>query len=184
MREMPPGTNSIRFADLPAGDTQTFVWEPDGEGRASVAADLGIPAIRKLRLAGALLPVGQRDWRLEAELGATVVQDCVVTFAPVTTRLDEPVLRTYLAEMPDLPAGDEIETPEDETLEPLPDAIDLRAVAMEALSLALPAYPRAEGVEAVDLNVTGPGKAPMTDDEAKPFAGLAALRDQLKGKDG
>ena len=54
----------------------------------------------------------------------------------------------------------------------------------EALVLALPDWPRAEGVEPVDLTVTEPGVTPMTDDDAKPFAGLKSLRDRMAGEDG
>jgi hypothetical protein len=44
--------------------------------------------VRKLRFIGTLEPEGAQDWRLTADLGATVVQPCVVTLAPVTTRLE------------------------------------------------------------------------------------------------
>ena len=69
--------------------------------------------------------------------------------------------------------------PEDDTAEPLPRDIDLTRVMAEALALALPAFPRAEGVEPVDISVTEPGKTAMTDDDAKPFAGLKSLRDSM-----
>ncbi len=69
--------------------------------------------------------------------------------------------------------------PEDDSAEPLPVTIDLGEVMAEALALELPPWPRAEGVEPVEMSVTEPGKTPMTDDDAKPFAGLKALRDKL-----
>ena len=128
--------------------------------------------------AGRLWPEGD-DWRLEAELGATVVQPCVVTLAPVTTRIDRPVTRRYLAHMP-APGPGETEMPEDETAEPLPGAVDLDAVMIEALALALPDYPRAAGAELGEAVYTEPGKTPLTDEAARPFAGL---RDKLAGTD-
>ncbi len=171
--------HEIRLADLRPDQTHEFRLEPDAGARAAIASDLGIRAVRKLRLAGRLAPLARRDWRLEATLGATVVQDCVVTLAPVTTRVDEPVERTYLADPPALPGGDEIEMPEDDSVEPLPDVLDLGQVMREALALALPPYPHAEGVEPLEASFTEPGTAPMGEDGAKPFAGLAALRDKL-----
>jgi len=51
----------------------------------------------------------------------------------------------------------------------------------EALVLALPAFPRAPDAAPGDASVTEPGTAPMTDDAARPFAGLEALRDKLTG---
>jgi uncharacterized metal-binding protein YceD (DUF177 family) len=151
-----------------------FELAPPAGVRGALAQRLGILGLRKLRFAGRLEPEGKRDWRLMAELGATVVQSCVVTLAPVTTRIDEPMERRYLAQMPDLPDGDEIEMPDD-MVEPLPAALDLGAVMAEALALALPPWPRAEGVEYGQGAYAEPGTQPLTDDDARPFAGLKGL---------
>jgi uncharacterized metal-binding protein YceD (DUF177 family) len=156
-----------------------FTLEPDADARRAAAARLGIDAVRKLRFEGTLAPEGTRDWRLEARLGATVVQPCVVTLAPVTTRIDTVVLRAYLADFVE-PEEDEAEMPEDETQEPLPDRLDLADVMLEALALALPDYPRAEGAELGGAAFAEPGVKPITDEDARPLAGLAALRDLLR----
>lgn len=173
----------IRLADLPATRPTEVAVEPDAEARAALAAELGITAVRKLRLTGALHPRGRRDWDLEALLGATVVQPCVVTLEPVTTRIDEPVTRRFRADLPEPQPGAEIEMPEDDTLEPLPETLDLDRVIAEALALALPDWPRAEGAELGAAVGTPPGQAPLTDAAAKPFAGLAGLRDKLAPPD-
>ncbi|MGI1661837.1 YceD family protein [Palleronia sp. KMU-117] len=171
----------IRLADL-GTKRLAFDVTPGPDRLAALAADLDLLDLRKLRFAGRLEPDGPRDWRLEATLGATVVQPCRVTLKPVTTRLDEAVLRRYLARW-DEPAKAEAEMPEDDTAEPLPEAIDLGAVLAEALALALPPFPRADDAEETAQVFAGPGTAPMTDDDVKPFAGLANLRAKLK-KDG
>ena len=157
-----------------------FDLRPDEATRSEIAARLDLLGLRKVSFAGEVAPAGSRDLQLEGKLGATVVQPCVVTGDPVTTRIDVPVVRHYLAEMEE-PEGDEVEMPEDDSAEPLPASIDLAAVMEEALVLALPDWPRAEGVEPVDMSVTEPGVAPMTEDDAKPFAGLKALKDKLDG---
>ena len=75
--------------------------------------------------------------------------------------------------------GDEIEMPDDDTLEPLPSEIDLISIAYETIALALPAYPRSADA-ALDVSTFGPpGVAPLTDEAARPFAGLAALRAKM-----
>ena len=51
---------------------------------------------------------------------------------------------------------------------------------VEALSLALPQYPRKDGVELGQIDYTEPGKQALTDEDVKPFAGLAGLRDAMK----
>ena len=176
MADLPRKT--LRLGDLSNRGETAFELAPDAAGRAAVAEALAIRGLRKLRFAGVLAPRGRSDWRLTAELGATVVQDCVVTLEPVVTRIEEPVERLYLADWQE-PEGDEVEMGEDTDAEPLPASLDLGQVMLEALALALPPYPRAEGVEPVELSVTEPGKAPMTEDEARPFARLKALRDRL-----
>ncbi len=158
-----------------------FDLAPDSQARRALADRLEISALKKLRFSGTLSPEGNGDWQLEANLGATVTQPCVVTLAPVTTRIDEAVTRRYLAELPAVPDGDEIEMPEDETVEQLPQTIDLLQVMEEALALALPAWPRAEGVEPVDLNVAPPGVEPLSDEDTKPFSSLKSLRDRMGG---
>ena len=176
---------SLRLNDLSNRSETPFALQPDTEEMAAMARALGITDLRKMRFEGAVSPAGDRDWALSAQLGATVVQPCVVTLAPVTTRIEERVARRFVAHFEE-PEGQEVEMPEDETLEPLPTSIDLYAIALEALSLALPAYPRAETAELDQTAFAAPGVRPMTDEDARPFAGLAGLKDQLaqKGEDG
>ncbi len=78
----------LRLADLPGRHETAVDFAPDAAGRAAIAAELGLSDLRKLRLAGRMVPVGRTDWRLEATLGATVVQPCVVTLDPVVTRIE------------------------------------------------------------------------------------------------
>ena len=182
-----PGTNDAPvIKTLSVHEPVAFSLAPDTEARAGIADDLGIRGIRKLTFAGDLRPEGARDLVLKARIGATVVQDCVVTGDPVTTRIDEEVTRRYLDNMPE-PEGDEVEMPEDETADPMPVTLDLTEIMVEALALALPPWPRTEGVEPVSLSVTEPGKTPMTDDDAKPFAALKTLAEKAAndgGEDG
>lgn len=173
--------NILRLSALPARGPVAFRLEPDAAARARLAEALGLRGLRKLRFEGRITPEGRRDWVLQADLGATVVQDCGVTLAPVTTRIDEPVLRRYLAAFPEPEAGGEIEMPEDDSAEPLPEALDLAAVMAEALALALPPFPRAPGAALGQAVFTEPGRAPMTDAEARPFSALKVLKDRLDG---
>lgn len=172
---------TLRLGDLKR-KTQ-FDLKPNATERGAIAKRLGITGVKKLTFTGSLSPLGKSDWDLQARLGATVVQPCVVTLDPVTTRIDEDLARRYLADMPDTPEAAEFEMPEDDTAEALPETLDLSAVMEEALALALPAWPRAPGVDAVDIAVTEPGQTPMTDDDAKPFAALKSLQQKLKDDD-
>ena len=177
-----PASWRYRVAELPAKKPLRFTLEPAPAPLAAMAAELGASALKKVKLAGEFRPAGRHDVVLEARLTGTAVQPCVVTLAPVTTRIDEPVLRRYVADMP-MPEGDEIEMPEDDSAEPLPEVIDLGAVLAEALALALPLYPRAAGVDLADTAVAPPGAAPIEAEKPRPFAGLAALKARLEGED-
>lgn len=171
----------LRVADLSQTSATRFDLQPDADECARIAGDLGLQGLKKLRFKGQISPAGKRDWELRADLGATVVQECVITLAPVTTRIDTVITRLYLADLP-AALGNEEEMPEDDTQEQLPEHLDLPLILSEALALNLPLYPRAEGAALEQANFAAPGVAPMTDEDARPFAGLAALKDQLEPK--
>ena len=172
-------TRALRVADLSHNAATPFDLRPDAAALQGIARDLGLLALRKLSFQGTVSALGQHDWELQATLGATVVQPCVVTLEPVTTRIDVPVVRRFIRDFvkPDAP---EAEMPEDDTIEPLGTFIDPEQVMTESLALALPDYPRKEGADLEHSRFAKPGTTPMSDDEAKPFAGLAGLRDSLK----
>ncbi len=175
-----PVAMPLSVARLPARAEVPFDIRPDPGQVTALAGLLGLSALRKLRFDGRLAPRADGGWELSAQLGATVVQPCGVTLVPVTTRIDEPVVRRYLRDFP-TPTEGETELPEDVDAEPLPAVIDPAAVMVEALALAVPAFPRAPGAEPGEMVFAAPGVAPMTDADAHPMAALAALRDKLKG---
>ena len=177
MTELPQ--TLLRFADLSTKRSTQFEVKPDAALRKAIAAELDLIALKKCHLLGEIEPLGQHDWALRARLGATVVQPCVITLEPVSTRIDEDIARRYVADLPEIEAG-EVEMPEDDTLEPLPAALALMDLLKEALALVLPLYPRAEGASLGQVIATQPGQDPMTDEQAKPFAALASLKQALE----
>ncbi|MCV2868639.1 DUF177 domain-containing protein [Defluviimonas sp. WL0002] len=174
MTETVPFTHPLRPAELAGRKPTRFRIAPDAPARARIADSLGVEAIPNLSFEGELAPQGRRDWILKGKLAAKVVQPCVITLAPVTTKISEKVTRRYLADMPE-PEGEEVEMPEDDTMEALPAVIDLGAVLTEALSLSLPLYPRAAGAELGDAEYSEPGAEPLAEEVRRPFAGLADL---------
>ena len=174
-----PKPNVLRVADLPQSRATSFHLTPTGPERAAIARTLDILGIRKLDFRGTLNALGKSDWRIEATLGATVEQACVVTLDPVVTRIDQPVTRLFIKDLPAL-SEEEAEMPEDENQEALEAEIDLDRVMTEALALALPDYPRKDGAALEQQDFSAPGVAPLTDDDIKPFAGLAGLKEKLE----
>lgn len=182
MPEDTPPSGLLRLSHLKRRAT-AFEIVPDAPARRVLSEVLGLLDLRKLRLSGQIAAEGAHDWLLTATLGATVVQPCVVTLDPVTTRIDEPVTRRYSPDA-DTPApGEEVEMPEDDTLEPLPEVLDLHALLAEALALALPQFPRGDGAELGAVGAAPEGVTPIADEDTRPFAGLAALRDKLDSGD-
>ncbi|MEO1676545.1 MAG: DUF177 domain-containing protein [Pseudomonadota bacterium] len=174
----------IRLTSLPPGKSATISYRPNPSAVDEIRGRLDLLGLRKMRLEGTLTPLGRRDWQLDAELGATVVQPCAITLDPVTTRIDETLTRRYLADWAP-PAEAEAEIPEDDSAEALPDVLDIAALAEEALALALPPFPRADGAALGEMSATPPGAAPIGEEEAeKPFAGLADLKKRLEGPNG
>lgn len=164
----------IEVRTLSAVDGFDFDIAPTPGEAAALARLFGAEAVRKLRFSGRLTPLERGGWGLDALLGATVVQTCVVSLEPVATRVDQPVRRRFLPGT-GIRGGDLVVDPdEDDEIEPLGERIDLGLVATEALALALPAYPRKEGAA---LGAVAAG----TDDEEepRPFAALAALRGKM-----
>jgi uncharacterized metal-binding protein YceD (DUF177 family) len=179
MSPTPPSATSLRVSNLSQTAPTPFSLRPDAAALAAIASALDLSGLRKLSFEGSLRPMGDNDWQLKARLGATVIQPCVVTLESVSTRIDVDIVRTFLRDYVDIDAP-EAEVPEDDSVEPLGAWIDPAAVMEEALALAVPEYPRKDTDEAVTVRVTEPGKTPMSDEEARPFAGLAAFKAQLE----
>ncbi|MDP5216042.1 DUF177 domain-containing protein [Ruegeria sp. 2205SS24-7] len=174
-----PHKDVFRVADLPQNSPTQFHLRPAAPELSRIAADLDLLGLRKLVFSGDIATQGRKDWALTGKLGATVVQPCIVTLEPVTTRIDIPVKRLFLADWQE-PEASEVEMPEDDETEALPPELDLSQIMTESLALALPLYPRSAGADSGEMVFTEPGKTPMRDEDAKPFAGLADLRDALK----
>ena len=164
----------FRVAHLNPRQPTEFALSPAAPARAALAAELGLSALPRLHFSGRIRALASDAWEVTGELAARVVQPCVVTLAPVETDLREDVHRVFSPHI-GTPEEDEAEMP-DEELEPLGQFIDVEAIMAEALVLALPLYPRAEGA-ALD--------APEAEPEAqtrKPFAGLADLLKSSKNE--
>lgn len=167
-----------RSALVSGRKTLRFTFAPDEAARAQMAQVLGLLELPEFAFKGEIAPMGRADVVLRAELTGLVVQPCSITLAPVRSRVKDSVERHYRAEYIE-PQGDEVEIPEDDA-DPMPEIIDVAAVALEALALALPLYPRAKGAELGEAVFAAPGVAPLKSDDLKPFAGLAGLAERMK----
>ena len=182
MATLPSKQAIIFFAKLNPLKPHEFDLRLSNEDCRTLANDLGLLSLTKLRLDGTLRAEGKDSWRLKAHIGATIEQACVLTLEPVHTRIESTVERNFIPLNADGVTSRrfdvEREMELDETLDPLPTELDLKEVLIEALMIELPTYPKKSGVS-FKKKIAAPGISPLSDEEAKPFANLSSLMNKL-----
>jgi len=156
-----------RVADIPESGL-ALVLEADEAERAALARRFGVEALPSLKADVTLTPWRKVGLRLQGTFVAEVVQICVVTLAPIRTRLSETVERRYLPgdRLTSPQAGAEVVVdPEEVEEEPdvLDERIDVGEVVAESVALAIDPYPRKEG--AAFGSDAGEGRSARGDDD-------------------
>ena len=163
----------VRIDRLPAGGRDLAV-SLDEPTRAALAELLNISAVESFEATLTVSPL-RGGIRALGRLVADIVQPSVVTFEPVRQHIDETVDRVFL---PDAQAhkptpGSEIFVDLED--EDFPDHIDgpevdLSALLIETLALAIDPYPRLsdESLDSLGIDVGG--------GPASPFAALEKLK--------
>jgi hypothetical protein len=171
----------VRIDKLPASGRSLSV-DADAEERAAIAEALSI--LRVDRFAATLTVVPFRGGlRAQGRLEAEVAQASVVSFEPVDEAIAEEIDRVFLpapkaAKAPAPGAEIFIDLESDD----FPDHIDgpevdLSALLLETLALALDPYPRQVGESLESLGLS------TAEAEEGPFAKLARLQDKDGGKE-
>lgn len=147
----------------------------DDEERRDVAERLGLLNLDRFEAHAVLSRDGQKV-KANGRLKAALDQSCVATGEAVPAHIDEPFEFLFVPEPHGRAAEDEIELGEDDldTIFHDGSAIDLGGAIADTLALSLDPYPRSAGAEAA-LKEAGV----LTEDEASPFAALAALKEKL-----
>lgn len=143
--------------------------------RAAVVDRLGLLSLDRLE-AHAVLSRDGRTVRARGRLKALLDQACVATGDPVPAHIDEPFELQFVPEPMASGADEEVELGEGDLDTIFHDgaAIDLGGAIADTLALALDPYPRSAGANAA-LKEAGV----LTEEEASPFAALAALKEKL-----
>jgi hypothetical protein len=162
----------VALGDVPAGGRH-FDLVPDERRRDAIARVAGLAALPRFDASLDVMPRGRGGLHVVGRVSATVGQSCVVTLEPIENEIDEPVDLVFApvdaAPSPADGIGGELEIPYEDGPEPLIDGmIDLGAIAVELLILAIDPYPRKP-----DAVFQAPAAG---DDSAHPFAVLAALK--------
>lgn len=156
----------VAVSDVPAiGREVTIV--ADAATRTAVAAALGLRALPSLTATFDLSRQGREGLRVTGTVSATVGQTCVVTLEPIENEVVEPV-DVVFSPGADIPAGPDLEPLADAPEPLIGGVVDLGAVAVEFLALAIDPYPRKP-----DAEFRAPSSGEPRD---SPFAALAALK--------
>lgn len=178
-----PYSHALEVGALSRAIETSFDLQPDRAMLDRIAAFLNVEQISDFRFKGELAPRRKDEWRLKARLTAELEQACVISLSPVAEKIDEEIVRELLpGPNPELEDELELGPDDDEGPDYFQDRIDLAAIALEQLALALDPYPRAEDAKLEGSQFTEPGIEPLKDADLKPFAGLAGLKEKLTGK--
>jgi uncharacterized metal-binding protein YceD (DUF177 family) len=143
--------------------------------REALARRFGLVGIAHLAATATVKRISRRLFRVDGSFEADVVQTCVVTLEPFSTRLAQPFSASFGEAGPGLSAlvtGLE----EDEQPEPIEGGvIDIGETVAQYLALALDPYPRKPGASVPQEYGAGEGKGEGPSGN-KPFAGLGSFK--------
>ena len=166
---------SLPIASIRDGDRVDLI--ADDAARGAIGERLGLIALATFKAHAVL----ERDGEAVVATGrvqASCTQACVATGDPVPAHIDEAFTLNFVPEPSGKP-DDEVELGENELDTVFHDGavIALGDALVDTLSLALDPYPRSADAEAAlkDAGV-------ISEDEAGPFAALAALKGKLSGE--
>lgn len=167
----------VRIDRLPAAGRSIKV-APDAAARAELAEILKIEALDEMDADLTVTPL-RGGIRALGHLNARIVQLSVVSFEPVTQIIDEPIDRVFLPQPTDYTPTPGSEVFVDLEDDDFPDHIDgpevdLSALLIETIALAIDPYPRLAGESLETLGLK---------DDGEPTGPFAALKNLKKSTD-
>jgi uncharacterized metal-binding protein YceD (DUF177 family) len=158
--------------DMLGAEPRALAISADAAERQALAKRFGLLALDSLEAELGLIRDGEIV-SLTGRLRARATQACVATGAPVAAAVDEPIALRFRPASAVTGPDEEIELDEGELDILFHDgaAVDAGEAVAQSLALALEPYPRAPDAEAA-LRQAGV----KSEDEAGPFAALAALK--------
>jgi uncharacterized metal-binding protein YceD (DUF177 family) len=164
----------VRIDRLPSAGRSVSV-DADEATRAAIAERMNILSVERF-VANLTVTPFRGGLRALGHLDATVSQASVVSFQPVQETISEDVDRVFLPApkhgKPQAPGSEIFIDLEDDDFPDHIDGpeVDLSALLLETLALALDPYPRSAGESLDSLGIN------TSDAEEHPFARLAALK--------
>jgi hypothetical protein len=164
----------VRIDKLPSAGRTVTVDANEAE-RAAIAEAMNVVAVGRFVANLSVVPL-RGGLRAQGRLEADVTQASIVSFEPVSQSIAEDVDRVFLPaprdNHPPAPGAEVFVDLEDDDFPDHIDGpeVDLSALLLETLALALDPYPRLPGESLENLGL------PSGDQEEGPFAKLARLK--------
>lgn len=168
----------VRIDKLPIGGRSVRV-DADEKTRAAIAEAMKVTSVERFVAELRVVPL-RGGLRAQGQLDARIVQPSIVSFEPVEQEIRETIDRVFLPSTDHgTPAAPGAEIYVDLEDDDFPDHIDgpevdLSALLVETLALAIDPYPRREGEDAGALGALDDGEP------TGPFAALSRLKTESK----
>ena len=162
------------------GNGARYDWKANADQRAALAARFGCVEIPRFEITAMITPLRKDgNYRVSGVVSALVVQNCVVSLAPVVCDFEEEIGLLIIPEIESEASEPEFEDEEFETY--LGNAVDLGEIGAIELALALAPFPRAPGVSVTDLGPDSSDNGYEVNktehvEQNRPFEALAALK--------
>jgi uncharacterized metal-binding protein YceD (DUF177 family) len=165
------------------GDGTEYVFKANSDQRSALAGRFGCVEIIKFEVRAKIVPLPKEGhYSAIGRITGSVVQNCVVSLAPVVTELDQELNLALIPESEGLDAQTDVDEEDVEFYSA--NMIDLGEIGAVEMALALDPYPRAPGVSVTDLGPGGDDKAYEVHEEGhiggnRPFEALAAIKKKV-----
>ena len=166
----------VRIDKLPASGRSVTV-DADEATRAAIAEAMKVTSVERFVASLTVVPL-RGGLRAQGKLDASITQPSVVSFEPVSQDIHEDIDRVFLpasaVEQAPAPGSEVFVDLEDDDFPDHIDGpeVDLSALLVETLALAIDPYPRLPGE---DLSTVAPDAVGTA---TGPFAALARLKDK------
>jgi uncharacterized metal-binding protein YceD (DUF177 family) len=167
-----PNILIVPLANLAQRQTYVIHHICSGLQLSEIQESLKIRKLQNFSFQGRLNQSKKKNYELHLSFRATIIQNCVITNEPVKTSLNDKIDRYYLDEYPE-PNKESLSLDmRSKDIELIHNELDIGAVAIEALCLKIPDYPRKKNVQFHGLTITDSGVKPIDKTLINPFSVL------------
>lgn len=166
-------THQIPLLRLDKSRTHEFSYVPDAKKISELTKFIEFRKITITSFKGILKPLGD-GVDLKGKLVGQATQNCVISGAPVHTKLNHDIIRKYRKDITAFEVDIAHEDNFDDTYDVMPANLELDDLLCESILLLTPEYPKlSKYLESGEWSIsTGEVEASTENDRPNPFANL------------